>query len=203
MPGQSVPPDDIINLVDTPCSLTNYWGVMVMNIIFPLVSEASGIEMDVEEVSAGSPVAVSFEVTSRIKTRTSPRRQKTTTKEYFEGSPDVAIWRRRCGRTRRKVRGLGEVQSKPGSLRWQDSMAQIGIYSLGNMHQHGLSRLVNIVLTKHKEALILAMTHSSDKWTYKFIESMVPYDLTNASGVQQFAKVMVSALKWASVEDES
>ena len=29
--------------------------------------------------------------------------------------------------------------------RWQDSMAQVGIYSLGNMHQHGLSRLVNIV----------------------------------------------------------
>ena len=32
------------------------------------------------------------------------------------------------------------------------------------------------------------MTHN-DKWTYKFVES---YDLKTASGVQQFASVMVS-----------
>ena len=169
-----------------------------MTIIFPLVSQASGLEMDIQEVSAGSPVAVSFEVTSTVKTRTSPRRRQTTIKHNFEGSPDVAIWRRRHGRVRRTIRGLGEVQSKPGSLRWQDSMAQVGIYSPGNMHQYGLRRLVNVVLTKDKGALVFAMTHNSnDKWTYKFIESMVPYDLKTASGVQRFASVLVSALKWA------
>ena len=35
-----------------------------------------------------------------------------------------------------------------GIHRWQDSMVQAGVYSLGNMHQYGLSRLVNMVRTK-------------------------------------------------------
>ena len=42
------------------------------------------------------------------------------------------------------------------------------------MHQYGF---VNVVLTKEKGALVFAMTHDSNNdWTYKFVESMVPFD---------------------------
>ena len=92
---QPIPADSIFNLLETPPTLTNYWGVKVMRILFTLVSQASGLEMDIEEVSACSPIAVSFEVTSKVKTRTSPRRHQSTTKQYFEGSTDVVVWRRR------------------------------------------------------------------------------------------------------------
>ena len=102
-----------------------------MNILFALVSQASGLEMDIEEVSSGSPVAVSFEVTSRVKTRTSPRRDRSTTTHFFEGN---LIWTRRRGRVRKMVKGLGEVQSKPGIHKWQDSMAQVGTYIFTRKH---------------------------------------------------------------------
>ena len=66
------------------------------------------------------------------------------------------------------------------------------------MHQYGLSRLVNVVLTKEKRALVFAMTHDSiDDWTYKFVESVVPFDLKTPSGILKFAHVLMSALKWA------
>ena len=72
----------------------------------------------------------------------------------------------------RMLKGVGEIKSNPGIHWWQDSMAQVGIYSLGNMHQYGLSRLVNVVLTKEKGALVFAMTHDSNNdWTYNFLES--------------------------------
>ena len=57
MPTQPIPEDGIFGLLETPPTLTNYWGVKVMSILFPLVSQASGLEMDIVEVSAGSPVA--------------------------------------------------------------------------------------------------------------------------------------------------
>ena len=76
-------------------------------------------------------------------------------------------------------------------------MAQIGIYSLGTMYKHGLSHLVNVVLTKEKGVLVFAMTQQSDDWTYKFVESMVLFDLKTASAIQKFASVLVTSLKWA------
>lgn len=47
-----------------------------------------------------------------------------------------------------------------------------------------------------KRSLVFAETHdSNDDWTYKFVESMVPFDLKTPSGIQKFARVLVSALK--------
>lgn len=75
-----------------------------MSVLFPLVSWALVLEMDIEEVSAGSPGA---EITSKVKTQTSPHSCPLTIKSEVHG--DFAVWRCRCGKVMKMIKGLGQA----------------------------------------------------------------------------------------------
>lgn len=165
-----------------------------MQIVMPEVLRAAGLDLQYDVIMQGSPLYITFKVTVRDKSSSA---QAIT----FSGYPDFAVirsCRRRSSRVH-LVRGVGEHQSRKKPTP-ESSIAQTGISALGVCAYTSQTRIVNIILTKKKEGLVLTLK-KDDKWKMKFVYTMDPVPLREPTGLHTFTQMIVGAFIWQAEND--
>ena len=77
------------------------------------------------------------------------------------------------------------------------SIAQAEIYGLGQFATYkSLERLVVVVITKSKGAVVLTSSEEEDRFVYNFVENINGYALSDADELRRLAQVLISAVKW-------
>lgn len=193
-------------LIDIPEPLTDDWGSKLVQVVFPLILKTAGLEdMDIESCRQGSPHAVHFIV-----------RLPSGESQQLTGWPDFTITRRyssyaeqhilRSHRIRRSQRlhGVGEVQSKESKT---GTIAQAGMYGVGQLAKRGATRIAVVLLYKDKSTQVAVANlveqldpskHENAIGTvqYSIVACLDALSLKSAEDLQQFARIFVSTLKW-------
>ena len=136
--------------------------------------------------------------------------------EYmYRGRPDFLIYQRFTQEERalgnelsmeESVRGIGEVQSPPGTstVAKNRAFAQAGIYSLGYFNNTSTrNRIVTVVLYKDMTGHIALATLTRAEGegelvgdvTYKLVHSVNPFNLRKVDDLGLFASVFIATLK--------
>ena len=167
--------------------------------------------MDVEGCRQGTPHAVNF-----ILKLPSGESQQLT------GWPDFTVTRRyssyaehhilRSFRTRRtqRLHGVGEVQSQDTKT---GTIAQAGMYGVGQLAKRRVSRMAVVILYKDKsvQVAVASLQQPVDPATHENAIGTVQYTLVNrldalslkaAKDLQLFARIFVSTLKWAMMDKD-
>ena len=184
----------VIELIKVPKTLTTYLGEKIVDYVLNPILQVEHVK--VEKISAGSPFKTTFML-----------ELSEGAKYGFSGWPDFLLYRR-FGPSRRlrprphqlhTMHGVGEIQSIQchTNRAVTRSIAQAGIYGLGQFATHkSLERLVVVVITKSKGAVVLTLSKEEDHFVYNFVESINGYSLSDADELGRLAQVLISAVKW-------
>ena len=139
------------------------------------------------------------------------------TEYVYTGWPDLHLVQRFTQEERRlgvrlgleeTVRGIGEVQSPPGTSNSAKNraFAQAGIYTLGHFkNTHSISKLATVIFYKDLTAHVALATINRvpevtssgviGDVTYKLVNGVNPYDLRLVEDMKRFASVFIATLK--------
>ena len=104
------------------------------------------------------------------------------------------------------MRGVGEIQSPPGSSTTQKNRAfsQAGMYTLGRFVNTSSNRLASVILYKDLSAHVALATilRKSEPQSdvvgdveYKLVYSLAPFTLTDQEEFELFCSVFIATLK--------
>ena len=195
--------DFVGKLIDIPKPLTDDWGKKMATTLLSLILEHGGMEgYEVEDCNPGTPYCVNFilQLPSGDSTQ-------------FTGWPDFTVTRsfsRAEGRlSRRRVQRLGsigEIQSPKDNdeATKTQTIAQAGIYGMGQHLVKKINKMPVIVLFKDKSAQVLItrskpsqipVENSLGEVEYEYVEKVHSSDLTDKNELQQFSRYVISALR--------
>lgn len=181
--------------------MTDDWGRKLVTTLLPIILQASNMKCDVETCGQGTPHYVNFGL-------------KVPSGEFFHftGWPDFTITRS-LYQCQKRLAGVGETQSRPGSTHKAKTaaLAQGGIYGVGQLVHNNTSKMPVILVFKDKSAQVLiasttstasstASTSASTSTTnpnivqYEYVGGPFSISLKEVEGVQNFANYFVAAL---------
>ena len=193
-------------LIDIPEKLTDDWGSKMANTLLPeIFKRANLFDLEVEDCKQGGVYTVNYIL------------QMPSGNAYqFTGWPDFTISCRYTPTAENgiamtyhrstRLHGIGEVESTTTKDRTR-ALAQGGIYGVGQLANSLRKKMAVIILYKDKSAQVaVATTHlptiSLDESSvgdvkYQFVSRADPMSLKDADELQEFAKILVSTIKWA------
>lgn len=138
----------VCQLIDMPTSLGDFWGEILANIVIGQILKAAGIDYLIHGCKQSSPFAVSFVLKL-------PSGETCS----FTGWPDFIISKPTANSQKRRridlLEAVGEVQSSSGQS--EDSVsstiAQGGIYGIGELVKSNRNRVVVVVVLKNISAI--------------------------------------------------
>ena len=198
-------------LIDIPEPLTDDWGSKLVQVVLPLILKSAGLDaMDVEGCGQGSPYAVNFilQLPSGESQQLTGWPDFTVTQRYTSFAEQRILRSHRVRRSQR-LHGVGEIQSQPTKTA---TIAQAGMYGVGQLAKRGTTRMAVIILYKDKSAQVAVATmrqpvdpstlyeNSLGEVDYSMVESLDALSLKVAEDLQHFARIFVSTIKWAMQE---
>ena len=205
--------DWVYKLVDIPEPLTDDWGAKLSDILIPLIFETAAKKnllpgFDVEGCRAGSLHTVNYILKLPSGDATS-----------FTGWPDFTITRRYAplaqerilrvyARRAKRLSGIGEIQSPPGNTEVSktETIAQAGIYDIGQLAKTSQKKMAVIILFKDKSVQVaVATTHTPmipidanthGEVEYRFVERVDSISLKRPQELQLFCRILVSTMRW-------
>ena len=197
-------------LIDIPEPVTDDWGSKLILVVIPLLLKSAGLEdLDVEGGRQGSPHAVNFIL-----------RLPSGESQQLTGWPDFTITHRYTpyaeqrilrsyARRSRRLHGVGEVQSQETKT---GSIAQAGIYGVGQLAKGSVKRMAVIILFRDKSAQVAVTSiqqpsdpcilheNSVGEVQFKIVSRLDAMSLKSEEDLQEFARIFISTLKWTSQE---
>ena len=189
-------------LIDIEEPLNDNGGMQLARSLIPHLLRKAGIEStSVEGCRQGTQLYIDYIL--QLPSRGSV---------HLAGLPDFVILekvtKRNLLRKANRLRAVGETQSKP--LDKQDktktaTLAQAGIYGVGELAKMNKNNVAVLVLFKDKTAQVAVPSKESPEFplsgsvgeaTYKFVERMDPMSLKEKSDLQHFTRPLVSTMRW-------
>ena len=204
----------IWRLLDIPEPVTDDWGTKLACALILLILETAAQHRllpacSVESSGSGSLYTVNFilQLPSGLAQQFTGWPDFTVTRRFTPLAQERIVTAYSYSKRSQRLCAIGEIQSPPGNSNCTktETFAQAGIYGVRQLVRNAQKKMAVIILFKDKSAQVAVATAHSPvvplqgsvgEVEYKCVERLDSLSLKDPSELQEFARILVSTMKW-------